>query len=59
MNLVVTKLKKKKNYQLRILGLTGKTTNPGNHPTADQPKLDQLRPVSHTAVLQSSEDEAA
>lgn len=26
MNLVVTKLKKKKNYQLRILGLTGKTT---------------------------------
>ena len=23
------------------------------------PKLDQLRPVSHTAVLQSSEDEAA
>lgn len=42
-----------------VLFITGKITNPGNHPTADQPKLDKLRPVSHTAVLQSSENEAA
>lgn len=42
-----------------VLFITGKTTNLGNHPTADQPNLDKLRPVSHTAVLQSSENEAA
>ena len=28
-----------------VLFITGKTTDPGNHPTADQPKLDKLSPI--------------